>query len=254
VSRRVIDTALYLDVTSGGSPVDAHTAPTPERPFVEAAATPPGRLRIALSTKPVTAMLPPIVDDSVKRAVADIGELLRSLGHEVKERNPRYGAIGSHVTTLYFRGIRDEGVSLPHPERLEKRTRGLLRIGGLYPPPVVRRAKRLQRTYAKRVNRLFDDYDVLITPTSGTAPVEVGKWAGKGALPTVISMSRYFPFTAQWNFTGNPAAAVPAGFDHDGLPLSVQLVGRPNGEATLLSLAAQIEAERPWAERRPGIS
>ena len=254
VSRRVIDTALYLDVTSGGSPVDAHTAPTPERPFVEAAATPPGRLRIALSTKPVTAMLPPIVDDSVKRAVADIGELLRSLGHEVKERNPHYGAIGSHVTTLYFRGIRDEGVSLPHPERLEKRTRGLLRIGGLYPPPVVRRAKRLQRTYAKRVNRLFDDYDVLITPTIGTAPVEVGKWAGKGALPTVISMSRYFPFTAQWNFTGNPAAAVPAGFDHDGLPLSVQLVGRPNDEATLLSLAAQIEAERPWAERRPRIS
>ena len=254
VSRRVIDTALYLDVTAGATPVDAHAAPPPERPFVEAASTPPGRLRIALSTKPITAMLPPIVEDSVKRAVADTGELLRSLGHEVAERDPRYGAIGSHVTTLYFKGIRNEGVSLPHPERLERRTRGLLRIGGLYPPPAVRRAKRLQRTYAERLNRLFDDHDVLITPSIGTAPVEVGKWAGQGALRTVTSMARYFPFTAQWNFTGNPAAGVPAGFDDDGLPLSVQLVGRPNDEATLLSLAAQIEAERPWAERRPPVA
>jgi amidase len=56
-----------------------------------------------------------------------------------------------------------------------------------------------------------------------------------------------------WNYTGQPAAAVPAGFTADGLPLSVQLVGRPNDEATLLSLAAQIEAERPWADRLPPL-
>jgi amidase len=253
-SRRVIDTALYLDVVCGATPLDAHSTPPPERPFVEAATTTPGKLRVALSSKPVTAMLPPIVDDRVKHAIADTGEILRSLGHEVTERDPTYGAIGSHVTTLYFRGIRDEGVALPHPERLERRTRGLLRIGGLYPPPAVRRAKRLQRTYAERVNRLFDRHDVLITPTISTAPVEVGRWAGKAALRTVTSMSRYYPFTAQWNFTGNPAAAVPAGFDQDGLPLSVQIIGRPNDEATLFSLAAQIEAERPWAEQRPPAS
>jgi amidase len=66
-------------------------------------------------------------------------------------------------------------------------------------------------------------------------------------------MSRVYPFTGVWNYTGQPAAAVPAGFTPHGLPLSVQLVGRPNDEATLLSLATQIEAERPWAERRPPI-
>ena len=66
-------------------------------------------------------------------------------------------------------------------------------------------------------------------------------------------MSRVYPFTGAWNYTGQPAAAVPAGFTADGLPLSVQLVGRPNDEATLLSLAAQIEAEQPWAERLPPL-
>ena len=53
------------------------------------------------------------------------------------------------------------------------------------------------------------------------------------------------------NLTGQPACSVPAGFAENGLPRAVQLVGRPNDEATLLSLAAQIEAERPWAQQRP---
>jgi amidase len=63
-----------------------------------------------------------------------------------------------------------------------------------------------------------------------------------------------FPFAPPWNVTGQPAAAVPAGIGEDGLPLSVQLVAPPSGEATLFSLAAQMEAARPWADRTPPIS
>jgi amidase len=59
------------------------------------------------------------------------------------------------------------------------------------------------------------------------------------------------PYNGVWNVTGQPAAAVPAGLGADGLPRAVQVVGRPGEEATLLSLAAQLEAERPWAQRRP---
>ena len=67
-------------------------------------------------------------------------------------------------------------------------------------------------------------------------------------------MLRVYPFTVPWNATGQPAASVPAGFTADGLPLAVQLVGRPDDEGTLLSLAAQLESERPWADRRPPVS
>ena len=59
------------------------------------------------------------------------------------------------------------------------------------------------------------------------------------------------PYAACWNFTGQPACSVPAGFAADGLPRAVQIVGRPNDEATLIALAAQIESERPWAPQRP---
>ena len=99
----------------------------------------------------------------------------------------------------------------------------------------------------------FEDHDVLLTATAGAPPVEVGRWEGGGALRTLVGMGRVYPFTGVWNYTGQPAAAVPAGFTADGLPLSVQLVGRPGDEETLLSLAAQIEAERPWAARTPPV-
>ena len=67
-------------------------------------------------------------------------------------------------------------------------------------------------------------------------------------------MSRFYPYCVPWNHLGNPAMSVPFGFAADGMPLAVQIVGRPGDEATLLSLAAQLEAERPWADKRPPIS
>jgi amidase len=84
-------------------------------------------------------------------------------------------------------------------------------------------------------------------------PVEIGRWRDKGALQTLYGMSNVYPYGAAWNYTGQPAAAIPAGFTETGLPRSVMLVGRPNDEATLISLAAQLEAERPWADRLPTL-
>src|SRR5215211_7940158 len=254
VSRTVLDTALFLDVTAGATERNAHRAPPPDRPFAESARRAPGKLRIALSTKPLRALVPPIVEDRVRRAVADAGDVLRSLGHQVAEADPSFGAMGNHVTALYFTGIRADAVRLSHPERLGRQIKDIARVARLYPDLAVRRARRLQPHYAERVNRLFDDHDVLVTPTINTSPVEVGRWQGMGGFRCSVSMARYYTFLGPWNYVGNPAASVPFGFDEDRLPLSVQLIGRPNDEATLLSVAAQLEAERPWADRRPPVS
>ena len=80
------------------------------------------------------------------------------------------------------------------------------------------------------------------------------RWEGQGATRTVLGMSRFYPYCVPWNHLGNPAMSVPAGFDAGGMPLAVQIIGRTGDEATLLSLAAQMEAERPWADKRPPIS
>jgi amidase len=86
----------------------------------------------------------------------------------------------------------------------------------------------------------------------GTA-LPIRRWEGQGAIRTVLGMSRFYPYCVPWNHLGNPAMSVPTGFAGDGMPLAVQIIGRPGEEATLLSLAAQLEAERPWADARPRL-
>jgi amidase len=253
LTRTVLDTALFFDLTLNRE-AEHGAPPAPERPYVEAVATPPGKLRIAISARPARAILPPIVSDEVRLGLAETADLLRSLGHQVTDADPRFGFAGNNLVPRYLRGTHDDVAGVPHPERLEPRTRGFARLGAAYPPAFVRRSTRLAARDAARINAIFERCDVLVTPTVGEQPVEIGRWAGKGALRTLLGMSRTYCFTPIWNHTGQPAAAVPAGFDRSGLPRSVTLVGRPDDESTLISLAAQIEAERPWADRRPPTS
>lgn len=250
LSRSVIDTALWLDVISGGS-AEAEAPPPPERPFVEAAQTPPGNLRVGFTILAPRAVAPPTVSEEAKQAVADSAELLRSLGHQVEARDPDWGGIGDAITTRFLKGVAETVEEVPHPERLEKRTRQFGTMGKLLPEGLYQRMMARRPAEQARVNAIFDSVDVLMMPVMGGTALPVRRWEGRSALRTVIGMSRFYPYCVPWNHLGNPAMSVPAGFSPDGLPLAIQLVGRPGDEATLLSLAAQIEAERPWADRRP---
>ena len=95
---------------------------------------------------------------------------------------------------------------------------------------------------------------MLLTPVMSEPAVPAGIMEGRGAIATYFWETAWVPFTILWNITGQPAASVPAGHTADGLPLAVQLVGRQQDERTLLSLAAELEAERPWTGRRPPIA
>jgi amidase len=127
----------------------------------------------------------------------------------------------------------------------------MARLGALIPPALLERSLANEGEFTRRLNRVLEDHDVLITPATATPPPRVGQFEGRGAIWTLNAIAGMVPFNGVWNVTGQPAAAVPAGFGSDGLPRAVQIVGRPNDEATLLSLAGQIEAERPWAQQRP---
>jgi amidase len=253
LSRTVLDTAVFLDIVAGGSK-EPEAPPPPERPFVESARTPPGKLRIAWSTATPRNAAPPIVSDVVKGAVAGAVDLLRSLGHDVSEHDPDWGGIGGNIAARFLHGVAEAVDQVPHPERLERRTRGFGRLGRNVPDGLYRRAMRNREADRARVNAIFDSFDLLLTPTMGGTAIPVRRWEGRGAIRTSIGMGRIYPFCVPWNHLGNPAMAVPFGFADDGLPLSVQVIARPGDEATLLSLAAQIEAERPWAAKTPPLA
>jgi amidase len=243
ISRVVEDAALFLEAVTG------------EPGFVAAAGKEPGPLRIALSDR-----LPPLLTGRVARvqraALREAGELLRELGHEVVVRDPDYPAsvMFDQALPRYFRGCYDDVQTLPHPGRLEARTRSFARVGAMISDRRMAAIRLAEAQTAERIQSIFDDVDVVVTPGTAKGPSRIGEYQRKGMLSTLLSVAARVPFQALFNVTGQPAAVVPWGFDNDGVPTSVQLVGRPFDEATLLSLAGQIERVRPWAHRRPPVS
>ena len=251
VARRVADAALWLDVAAGPEPVDNDVAEPIAGSFSEAAGREPGRLRFCWSTVAARALAPPLSDDRVEAAVERVAGALGELGHVVEQRDPDWGLVGTDFANVYLKGIEQDYDRVPHPERLEPRTRGFKRLARLIPAAVLKRSLAQRESHAARVNRIFEHCDVLITPTVAVPPVRIGRWAGQGALRTLIGMSRVYPFTPVWNYLGQPAASIPAGQTAEGLPLAVQLIAPPNREDILLSVAAQLERALDWPARAP---
>jgi amidase len=234
-ARSVGDGALLLDVLAGTTA------------YSQAARGAPGRLRIAVSTKPT---LPAKPKPTAREAVASTADLLRSLGHDVRERDPAYGQVQPLFGPRYARGAWLDAERLGRRSGLERRTRGIVRVGARM-EGMARRARAKESARAARINVIFDDHDLLVTPVTAAPPAPVGRYDGAGAVRTFFAAGEFACYTAVWNVTGQPAASIPAGFDDDGLPTAVQLVARPDDEATLLAVAAQLEAARPWASARP---
>jgi len=252
LTRSVMDSAIVYDVIRGTLPGDRFSAEEPASSFVDAVCAPFEPLRIAWSTKAVTLGVRP--DPENVAAVKGMVELLASLGHRVVEVDPGYPDPTAAFVPQFFGGIRAEADLVEHPERLERRTRETLRLGRWVRPAVVEWAMRQGEKVAEKVNRVFDGYDLLLTPVIAPRPPEVGALDGVGTVGAALRSMPMIAYTALWNVTGNPAASVPAGFGSDGLPLAVQLVGRPGDEATVLTVSAQLEKALPWAHTQPVVS
>jgi amidase len=242
LARTVRDAALFMDATA-----DAPDGPT----FAEAAASPPEALRIAIATKPP---LPGPVDKQWVEATRRTADVMRSLGHTVVEDSPRLLPGLLNFMPRFFKGIQRSAEAIGNQDRFEPRTRGVVRIGRRIPERLLARARRREEDMAAKIGAFFEGVDVLLLPGLAAPPVPVGKWAKRGALFTFNAVGTWTPFTAMWNATGQPGAAVPAALSEDGLPIGVQLIGARGDDRLLLALAAQLEQAQPWADRRPPVS
>jgi amidase len=254
LARTVADSALMLDVMHGPAGGDQDAAPPFNGTYLDAASTPPGRLRIAISRKVPPGLIAKVSSDQ-RGAWERTGKLLSELGHEVAERNPSYGMVQFDFLQMWLRGIHDESLDVPDRTKLERLSRQMAG-GGRVLVSDRRRDKLLFKRAATtaRMLALWDEVDVLVTPGLATTAIAAEGGYGRHAPLAIDKAGRFTPFTAVFNLTGQPAVAIPAGFGADGLPLSVQLVGRPGAEDTLYSLAGQIEAAAPWAEQRPKLA
>jgi amidase len=177
------------------------------------------------------------------------------MGHEVVERDIDFRVRDNPVILgLMFRAIRDFVQEVEQPQRLERRTRALARPGAFVSDGMVQRLLKAEGRIGDRLGRLFAEHDVLMMPVMSQPAVPAGIMEGRGATATYLWETGWVPFNVLWNSTGQPAVSVPAGYSAAGLPVAVQLIARANQEATLLSLAAELEHERPWSDRQPPLA
>ncbi|MCW2812602.1 MAG: Amidase [Nocardioides sp.] len=243
LSRTVLDSAIVYDVIRGNLDTDLYRGGKTGS-FVAAAQREPGRLRIGWTIKPVAAGVRP--DPAHVQAVLDTAALLRELGHDCHEVDARLPDPTAAFVPQFFAGIRSEADGVEHPDRLERRTRETVRLGGWVTPRVTDWALRATERISARANRVFDDVDLLLTPTTAHRPPRTGVLDGRGTVASSLLALPAIAYAAVWNVAGNPAANVPCGLADDGLPVGVQLVGPTDGEEVLLSLSAQLEQARPW--------
>jgi amidase len=252
VSRTVADAASLLDAIAGYEPGDPWWAPTPERPFGEEPGTPPGRLRIAATAVPPVEVA---VDPACAAALTDAAALLADLGHDLCEIPPpwREPELFDAFLTVWQVGpalypVNDTALLTSLNRELAERAARA--SAASYAQAVVR-----LQAFARRVVAFWQQIDVVLTPTLALPPVPIG-WQDEasGAVEQLLRSVAFTPFTAIANLTGLPAASLPLGETDDGLPVGVQAIGPPAGDALLLRLCGQIEGERPWRDRRPGVS
>ncbi|HBF81660.1 MAG TPA: amidase, partial [Streptomyces sp.] len=221
----------------------------------------PGRLRIGLALRPPLTLTRTAPHPEVARAVTALAEALARLGHHVEEARPRYGLIGLAFVPRATAGIAELAAAHPEPGLLDPRTRSALRTGTRLGGRIVRAARAREVRQHRRIGAFFDQgparsgggYDVLLTPTTATPPPRIGAHDGLSAWRTDLAMTAACPYAWPWNVLGWPGVNVPAGFTHDGLPVGAQLLGPSRSEARLVSLAAQLEADRRWYEHRPPV-
>ncbi len=262
LTHTVAEAAALLDVLAGYEAGDATWAPPPPEPYAVAATREPGRLRIAFTKDNV---LGAAVDPECERALRETAERLAGLGHEVEEAAPE---LPGREMLVHFTGLFGPAVSLgmafgeslagrpPREDEVEPLSRAIKGISdGLSALDYLATLTRMQ-AFARHIVRFFAGYDVLLTPALAERPLAIGECTGTGEDPMAdfARSGRFTPYTAMFNVTGQPALTLPVRHADDGLPTSVQLAGKPLGEDTLLSLAAQLEAAVALPARRPPVS
>jgi amidase len=254
LARSVRDAAALLDAMAGTEPGDFFVAPEPERPFLAEVGAEPGRLRIALTLEPPV-QVP--VDPECEAAARAAADLLADLGHDVVEGTPPWQSDEAIVHFIRVWQVGPAIAGVQDLSLLEPINRALAEDARATSSPEHALAIAQLQALVRRIAAFWSDVDVVLTPTLAMLPVPIG-WTyedtdGDARLAFARQML-FTPFTALVNVTGQPALSLPLHWSESGLPVGVQLIGKPFADATLVRLASQLEQARPWAERRPPVS
>ena len=251
LARTVRDAAALLDAMTGAC--DDSPVLLAAESFLAAADRSPTRLRIGRYCEPV--IIATELDEQSRAGYEFVSGLLSDLGHEVVETEPPFGHdVLPLFEKLWTAGAAGIPIPAEHERELRPLTRWLRQRGNDLSGPELVAAVASIRAMSRRALAASARFDVVLTPTLAKVPAFVGQLRDDlDPAADFYAQCAYTPFTSPYNVTGQPAVSLPVYWTAENLPIGVQLVGRPGAEALLVSLAAQLEANAPWAGRRPVI-
>jgi Asp-tRNA(Asn)/Glu-tRNA(Gln) amidotransferase A subunit family amidase len=260
VSRSVRDSAALLDASRGPEPGQTTVAPAPAGSYLEAVGRAPGALKIGLVTMPITHSP---VHPECAGAAAAAARLCESMGHHVEEVTLPIDPREFFASTRVIMGVgtvmrvtnRERALGRQATENdLEPIIWKRFQDSRSYTAEQLYAARRGVEKAARQMALLQQDYDVLLSPTLATPPVELGKLSlnqdNAAYEKEAINISA---FTMLFNATGQPAMSVPLHWTPDGLPVGVMFAGRYGEEGLLFQLAGQLEQASPWFDNLPPL-
>lgn len=261
LTRSVRDSAALLDVTCGADLGAPYVAPPPHRPYLEEVSTPPGNLRLAVRTAPFTydalSLRPDCqaaLDDAVQLCT-ELGHVVEPLDYQIDWQPIRDAArlmAATEIRHTLEQRTQELGRELRETD-VEPETWRLAKISHTVRAPDYLQALHLLHATGRTFAAAMQDYDAIISPTVPTPPVALDLMSpltSSGVTERRLALS----FTQIANIAGNPAMSVPLYWNRTGLPIGTQFIGHYGDEATLFRLAAQLEAARPWFDRRPALA
>jgi amidase len=261
VARTVRDAAGVLDVISNPMPGDPYYAPPLPGPLALEVGADPGRLRIGVLDRPgVEGYLD---DPECRAAVARAAALLESLGHHVEQSTPaamleqeflrhfiNIIAADTEATMQAFEMLLGRRIG---EDEIEPRNAAHRRAGQALSAPAYLQSRAWLGMWTRRMADWWTGHDLLLTPTLGAPPPELGWFTADGPEQEERRIASFIPYTAQFNMTGQPAISLPLHWTPGGLPVGVQLVAAYGREDLLVRVASQLEQAAPWADRHPPV-
>jgi amidase len=251
LARTVRDAAALLDAMAGPAPSDWIWAPPPATSYLAACDDEPHRLRIGRYTTP--AVPGAVVHADCLAAFEAASQLLESLGHTVVDHTPAFGAeLFPSFMAIWASEFASLPISAEDEPKLRPLTRWIREQGRALSGPEVYAALGTLRAVARTEIEATQQYDAVLTPTLAQPPALVGAIRNDDKpAADFAAQGQFTPFTAPYNMSGQPAVSVPLHWTDAGLPIGIQLVGRPGDETTLVRLASQLELAAPWVQRHP---
>ncbi|MHB8576812.1 MAG: amidase, partial [Dehalococcoidia bacterium] len=251
ITATVEDAAIVLQAIAGYDPADPATAPVPVPDYTAALSGGIKGLRVGVPRDYFFDRL----DNEVRAAVEAALNVLRGLGAEVRDVSVDGGEIEAAVGALFGFVLSEakEYHAKAWAERPQDFGSDVAAIFSQQGPDAPRMASALRANYAltAAMRQTLEEVDVLVTPTTPTPATRIGQQTvsyGGGEDPVIFAMIR---FTAPFNGTHLPALSLPCGFSSEGLPIGLQIAGRPFDEATVLRAGHAYEQATEWHRRRP---